>query len=289
MQNDYVKPAELMSEALAAAERKAALPVRDLLLRGALAGAFLGYATSLVFVVVSQGVAPIVGAILFPVGFVILVLLGLELATGNFAILTQGCLAGRVSGSALARNWTYVYLGNLLGSVFYALLFYAAITSFGATDGGPLGELVRQAAQKKTLVYAALGARGWATAFVKAILCNWMVTLGTMMAFVSRSTTGKIVAMWLPILTFFAHGYEHSIVNMFVIPAGMLLKAPVSPATWWVWNQVPVTLGNILGGAVLTALALHLTYHPREAPIAESQAVLLPAAGVPLTPEKSIG
>ena len=287
MPDDYVKPAELMAEALAAAERKAALPVRDLLLRGALAGAFLGYATSLVFVVVSQGVAPIVGAILFPVGFVILVLLGLELATGNFALLTQGCLSGRVSGSALLRNWAWVYLGNLLGSLFYAALFYAAITSFGATDGGPLGELVRQAAQKKTLAYAALGARGWATAFVKAILCNWMVTLGTMLAFVSRSTFGKIAAMWLPILTFFAHGYEHSIVNMFLIPAGMFLRASVSPATWWLWNQIPVTLGNILGGAVLTAWILHLTYYQPAAPqrLEKTQLPAIPA-GVALPMEE---
>ena len=198
MQNDYVKPADLVAEALAAAERKAVLPARDLLVRGALAGAFLGYATSLVFVVIAQGVAPIVGAILFPVGFVMLVLLGLELATGNFALLPQGMFAGRVSGANLLRNWTIVYAGNLLGSVFYALLFYLAITNFGSTDGGPLGEAVRQAAQKKTLVYMALGGKGWGTAFVKAILCNWMVTLGAMLAFVSRSTAGKIAAMRTP-------------------------------------------------------------------------------------------
>ena len=82
----------------------------------------------------------------------------------------------------------------------------------------------------------------------------------------SRSTIGKIAAMWLPILTFFAQGYEHSIVNMYVIPAGMQLGAPVSIKAWWLWNQIPVTLGNILGGAIFTALALHLTYHPRPAP-----------------------
>ena len=87
-----------------------------------------------------------------------------------------------------------------------------------------------------------------------------MVTLGAVLAFVSRSTFGKIAAMWLPIATFFAHGYEHSIVNMFVIPAGMLLGAPVSGADWWLWNQIPVTLGNIVSGAVLTGLALGACY-----------------------------
>jgi formate transporter len=78
----------------------------------------------------------------------------------------------------------------------------------------------------------------------------------------SRSTMGKIVAAWLPIFTFFALGYEHSIVNMFVIPAGMLLGAKVTIADWWIWNQIPVTIGNFVGGALFTGLALYLTYKP---------------------------
>src|SRR2546423_9197547 len=91
-----------------------------------------------------------------------------------------------------------------------------------------------------------------------------MVTLGTILAFTSRSTIGKIVAMWLPITIFFAHGYEHSIVNMFVIPAGMLLGAPVSMKQWWVWNQIPVTLGNIVAGAAFTGIALWYTFARKE-------------------------
>src|SRR5260370_29465390 len=94
-----------------------ALPVRDMLIRGILAGAFLGYATSLVFVVLAQGIAPIVGAILFPVGFVILVLLGLELVTGNFALLPAGVMARTVRVSKLFREWGWVYLGNLICTV----------------------------------------------------------------------------------------------------------------------------------------------------------------------------
>jgi formate/nitrite transporter FocA (FNT family) len=97
-------------------------------------------------------------------------------------------------------------------------------------------------------------------AITRAVLCNWMVTLGVVMALTSQSTIGKIAAMWLPIMTFFAQGFEHSVVNMFVIPAGMLLGAHVSLADWWLWNQAPVTLGNLLGGVVFTGLALHVTY-----------------------------
>jgi len=87
------------------------------------------------------------------------------------------------------------------------------------------------------------------------------------MAMVSRSTAGKVLAMWLPILTFFAQGFEHSIVNMFVIPSGMLLHAPVSVSTWWLWNQIPVTIGNIFSGSIFTGLALYSTYRPKSAPV----------------------
>jgi formate/nitrite transporter len=257
---DYVVPTEVVSDAMNAAVKKAGLPARDMLIRGALAGVFLGYATSLVFVALTQGLPALVGAIIFPVGFVMLVLLGFELATGNFALLPAAWLDQRISFGAMMRNWAWVYLGNLIGSVLYALLFYLAITSFGANNGGALGDQLRQVAQKKTLGYAALGMGGWGTAFIKAVLCNWMVTVGTMLAFASRSTIGKIVAMWLPITIFFAHGYEHSIVNMFVIPAGMFLGAPVSMRQWWLWNQVPVTIGNILAGGLLTGAALWYTF-----------------------------
>lgn len=268
---DYVTPPEIVAESMQLAKRKANLSVFDLLVRGMLAGAFLGYATSLALVIVSQGLPGIAGAAFFPVGFVMLVLLGLELATGNFALLPPALVAREVSFGRLLRNWGWVYLGNLVGSVVYALLFYLAITNFGTSNGGALGDQLRQIAQKKTLAYAALGGSGWATAFVKGVLCNWMVTLGVVLALASRSTVGKIVAMWLPIMTFFALGFEHSIVNMYLIPAGMMLKAPVSLKSWWLWNQVPVTLGNIVSGALFTGLALYLTYAAKPA------AVLLPA------------
>src|SRR5260370_5137508 len=233
---DYVGPKQLVAEMLEAAEKKAALSVRDLMIRGILAGVFLGYATSLVFVVLSQGLPPIVGAILFPVGFVILVLLGLELATGNFALLPAGVMAGTVSVSRLLRNWGWVYLGNLIGSVFYAALFYLAITSWRTGNGGAVADLVKQAAQKKTLAYAALGPSGWGAAFVKPVLCNWMVTIGAMPPLSARSPVVKTVPICLPILTFFALGFEHSRLNMYLIPSGMMFGAPISVVQALFWN-----------------------------------------------------
>jgi formate/nitrite transporter len=267
---DHVSPTDLLQEAVQLAKKKSDLSVADMLIRGALSGAFLGYATSLAFLVTSQGLPPIVGAILFPVGFVILALLGLELVTGNFALLPAGVLAGTMSFTKLLRNWGWVYLGNLLGSLLYAGLFYLAITNWRTSSGGAVGDLLRQAAQRKTLGFAALGGSGWALALVKGILCNWMVTIGAMLALVSRSTVGKIAAMWLPIMTFFALGFEHSVVNMYVLPAGMMLGAAISVRQILFWNLLPVTLGNIIAGAFFTGMALYATYAVKPAPTVSS-------------------
>lgn len=286
---DYVNPTQLVEEAILLAGKKASLRVSDMLIRGTLAGVFLGFATSLAVIVTAQGALPVVGAILFPVGFVMLALLGLELATGNFALLPAGCAAGKVSFGKLVRNWGWVYLGNLLGSLLYAVLFYWSVTNFGHVSAGPVGDMLKSAAQKKTVGYMAFGASGWATAVVKGVLCNWMVTVGAVLALVSRSTVGKVVAMWLPILTFFAQGFEHSIVNMFVIPVGMMFGAPVSIGNWLLWNQLPVTMGNILAGAFLTGLALYSTYGERSSLVMQARAaqgessaseVLVPTAAV---------
>src|SRR5260370_32391052 len=185
---DYVSPPELMADAVELAKRKASLSIRDMLLRGTLAGVLLGYATSLVIVVLSQGLTPIVGAALFPAGFVILVLLGFELVTGHFALLPAAAVSGQVTWGKLVRNWSWVYLANLIGSVLYALLFYLAVTNFGTSNGGALGDQVRLLAQKKTLTYIALGGSGWGTPLVQGFLGNCMVTLCAMLAPTPPST-----------------------------------------------------------------------------------------------------
>src|SRR5205823_11344128 len=142
------------------------------------------------------------------------------------------------------------------------------------TPAAPLTKLLVTASEAKTLGYAKLGYDGLMSAFVKAILCNWMVTMGVVMSLTSQSTAGKIAAMWLPILTFFAQGFEHSVVNMFAIPAGMLLGARVSVADWWIWNQLPVTLGNLVAGMVLTGFALYATHRKR--PVRAAASVVVP-------------
>lgn len=251
----YIKPDVVVDSMIQAGANKAKLGAKDLLIRSILSGALLGFATTLAFTGTAQTSLGIVGALVFPVGFVMIVLLGLELVTGNFALVPLGVMEGRINMADLWFNWGWVFLGNLIGGVLYAILFAKTLT-----PGAPLAKMLITVSETKTLGYAQLGYEGLLSAFVKAILCNWMVTMGVVMSLTSQSTMGKIVAMWLPILTFFAQGFEHSVVNMFVIPVGMILGAQVSLSDWWFWNQIPVTLGNVFGGFIFTGLALYLTH-----------------------------
>ena len=257
----YVKPEDVVENMLQAGGKKAGLTVKDMLIRGALSGVFLGYATTLAVTAATQTALGIVGALVFPVGFVMIILLGLELATGNFALIPIAVKDGRTTFSRLAYNWTWVLIGNLIGSLFYAVLYYVVITKMGNIDPTTIvaAKKIMVIAEHKTIDYAHLGFDGTISAFTSAILCNWMVTLGAVMALTSTTTIGKIAAMWLPIMTFFALGYEHAIVNMFVIPAGIMLGANVTISDWWLWNEIPVLLGNIVGGMIFTGFALYFT------------------------------
>jgi formate transporter len=257
---DSLKPAEIAENMAQAGIAKSALSPFHLLIRGALSGALLGFATSLAIGATVQTGQLLVGALIFPVGFVMIVLLGLELVTGSFALLPLAWLRGRASLGTVLANWSWVFVGNLVGSVFYAALLVIALTNAGQIEPSGIAARIVQLAEAKTIGYAHFGAAGMLTVFVKAVLCNWMVCLGVVMAMSSTSTIGRIAAAWMPILVFFAQGFEHSVVNMFIIPAGMLMGAKVSLGDWWIWNQIPVTLGNLVGGMVFTGLALYVTY-----------------------------
>ncbi|WP_346234561.1 formate/nitrite transporter family protein [Lysinibacillus telephonicus] len=256
----YVKPKQVIENMIQAGIDKAKLPVKDMVIRGILSGALLGFGTTLAFTAEMQTKLGIVGALLFPTAFVIIILLGLELVTGNFALIPLAVLEKKATVKEMFSNWFWVIVGHLIGGFIYAILFVISITNFGATTDSVVAQKIIAVAEAKTLHYQALGASGFIVVFIKAILCNWMVTLGAVMAMTSQSTIGKIAAMWLPILIFFAQGFEHAVVNMFVIPAGMLLGANVNVFDWWIWNQIPVLFGNIVGGLIFTGLALYSTY-----------------------------
>ncbi|WP_426447859.1 formate/nitrite transporter family protein [Paenibacillus sp. S-38] len=261
---DYVKPEQVVNTMIQSGAAKAALGVKDALVRGFLGGSILAFATTLAYTAAAQTKLPLVGALVFPVGFVIIILLGLELVTGSFALIPLAVLEKKATLRSMLSNFFWVILGHLVGAVVYAGLFYAAVTNFGHIQDQSVIQTIIKTAETKTNGYAVLGFDGLAAVFAKAVLCNWMVTLGAVMAMTAQSTTGKILAMWLPILTFFAQGFEHAVVNMFVIPAGMLYGADVSFSGWWLWNQLPVLLGNFAGGVIFTGLLLYYTHSQKK-------------------------
>jgi formate/nitrite transporter len=268
---DYAKPDDVVAAMVDASLKKLALGPRDLLIRGALSGALLGAATVLAFTGAVTSGQPIVGALIFPVSLVMIVLLGLELVTGSFALVPLARLEGKAGWGAVVANWSWVFVANLLGSIVFGALIAISLTNMGKTEVAGVAARIVAAAEAKTIANEALGMAGLVSVFVKGILCNWLVCLGVVMAMTSTSTVGKIAATWLPIFTFFALGFEHAVVNMFIIPTGMLLGAKVSLSDWWLWNQIPVTLGNLVGGFVFTGLALYATYKPAALSPAASQ------------------
>jgi formate transporter len=263
---DYVTPAEVAKSMVETGARKLALSTSQLLVRSILSGALLGVATSLAFTGAFTTGQPLVGALIFPVGLIIIVLLGLELVTGSFALVPLPVLTGEASGGAVVVNWGWVFLGNLIGSVAYGVLIAVALTDMGAIEPAGVAARIVAAAEAKTTGYAAFGFAGLVTVFVKGMLCNWMVCLAVVLAMSTTSTLGKIATAWMPVFIFFAQGFEHSVVNMFLIPTGMMLGAKVTVADWWLWNQVPVTLGNLVGGFCFTGFALYWTYKPAVPP-----------------------
>jgi formate transporter len=260
---DYVKPIDVASAMVNAGRTKLALPATDLIIRGGLAGGILAAATSLAITGTVQTGQPLVGALVFPVGLILIVLLGLDLVTGAFGLLPLPWIENDADTKTMLSNWGWVFLGNLIGSVVYGGLLAIALTNFGATAPAGVAAKIVAIAEAKTTGYAALGFAGLVTVFVKAILCNWMVCLAIVAAMTTSSTIGKIACAYMPVFIFFAQGFEHSVVNMFIIPTGMMMGAKVSVADWWLWNQIPVTLGNLVGGFVFTGLALYITHRPR--------------------------
>lgn len=258
---DYITPKEVAAIMMSTAINKSKLSVKDLLIRGALSGALLAISVTLAFLATTQTSIPLIGAFVFPVGFVIIVILGLELVTGSFSLVPLAYFEKKITAVSMYKNLFWVFIGNLLGSVLFAVMFWAAATETGQiTELGAVEQLIIKISENKTIGYGHHGTAGLFSAFVKAILCNWMVCMGVVMSMTSKSTLGKILAAGIPIFIFFALGYEHAVVNMFVIPAGMMLGADVSLSDWWFYNQLIVTAGNIIGGLLFTGMGIYYTY-----------------------------
>jgi formate/nitrite transporter len=258
----YVKPNEFVKTMVDAGESKLFMHPRDVLLRAFMAGAILAIAVALAITAAVQTGYPIVGAIIFPVGFCILNLLGFDLLTGVFALVPLALFDKRPGAniSGMLKNWGLVAAGNLAGALFSATLIAISFTFAFSTEPTAVGKAFAKAAEARTLGFAEYGMAGWFTVFVKGILCNWMVSIGVVGAMYSKTVGGKVIAMWMPILIFFGLVFEHAVVNMYLFPLGMMMGAPITVGDWLFWNEIPVILGNLVGGLLLTGTVLYATH-----------------------------
>lgn len=263
----YLVPTEFVTRMVDAGEAKIFMSTRDTVIRAYMAGAILALAAAFAVTVTVQTGQPLLGAILFPVGFCMLYLLGFDLLTGVFTLCPLALIDKRpgVTLGGVLRNWWLVFVGNFAGALTVAL-FMAIIFTFGfATAPNLVGQKIGLIGESRTVGYAAYGASGMLTLFIRAVLCNWMVSTGVVGAMLSTSVTGKVLAMWMPIMVFFYMGFEHSIVNMFLFPSGLLLGGNFSLYDYLIWNELPTVLGNLVGGLTFVGLALYST-HVRTAP-----------------------
>ncbi len=273
-QMDYVLPNELVDGMIAAGGKKSTVSIKNLLVRGFYSGAILGLATCLAITVGIQSGMPFLGSVIFPFGFASIVLFGMELVTGNFALLPMATWAGRSSWRATFRNWMWVWIGNFLGTALVALLLSISLTSAGTVEplsaaaGGKgwavvAAKIIAINKANVLLKYESLGSTGFLLAFLRGIIANWLVCLGVTMALVSKSVPGKILACWLPITAFQTMGMEHIVVNMFLHTAGPLLGSGVPFGKVIFWNFLPVTLGNIVGGMVFIGMLFYSTHRTK--------------------------
>lgn len=263
----YLVPSEFVTKMVDAGESKIYMSTRDTIIRAYMAGAILALAAAFAVMVTQQTGYPIIGAILFPVGFCILYLLGFDLLTGVFVLTPLAWLDKRpgVTIGGILRNWGLVFVGNFLGAFTVAVMMAIVFTFGFSTEPNAVGKTLAGIGEARTLGYAEHGAAGMLTLFIRGMLCNWMVSTGVVGAMISTSVSGKVIAMWMPIMVFFAMTFEHSIVNMFLFPSAMLMGGNFSVMDYLIWNEIPTVLGNLVGGLAFTGLTLYAT-HIKTAP-----------------------
>jgi formate/nitrite transporter len=258
----YVNPAQFVTKMIDAGETKAFMSTRDTMIRAYMAGAILALAAAFAVTVTVQTGNALVGALLFPVGFCLLYLLGFDLLTGVFTLVPLALLDKRrgVTVRSMLRNWGLVFLGNFAGALTVAFMMAIIFTYGFSVDPNEVGLKLGEIGHSRTVGYAEHGAAGMLTLFIRGVLCNWMVSTGVVAAMMSTSVSGKVIGMWMPIMLFFYMGFEHSVVNMFLFPSGLMLGGEFSVMDYLLWNEIPTVVGNLVGGLAFVGLTLYATH-----------------------------
>jgi len=251
----FLSPAEISQELVHIGTKKAEAKGWELFLFGILAGIYIGFGAQTAISVTSggaldPGLAKFLSGSVFSLGLMLVLIPGAELFTGNI-LMTIGFLSGRYNILKLLRNWLIVYAGNFVGSVFLAWLVIKTGLFGSINTYTPLGMAVISVAENKI-------ALGFTEALTRGILCNILVCLAVIICLSSLTVSGKILGIYFPVMAFVASGYEHSIANMFFIPAGLMAEGCFISKFPLLWkNLVPVTIGNIIGGLIL------VIFHPK--------------------------
>lgn len=269
-----MKPNDILNTTIESGVNKANSSFGKLAILGILAGAYIALAGAganmaafnLLGSAATFGLGKLVSGVIFPIGLMMVMLCGAELFTGNCLMLTS-VVDKKIKISGMLRNWVIVYIANLIGGVLIAWM----VTKGGMLNAGDsmLGAMTVKIAVGKVNM-------SFLVCIIMGILCNWLVCLAVWMATGADSTIGKIGSIFFPICLFVVSGFEHSVANMYYIPAGLFAKAnetfvalsgvsseALSNLNWgsfFVDNLLPVTIGNIIGGAVFVGLAYYLAY-----------------------------
>lgn len=234
--------------------KKAGLPIGKMIVLGMLAGVYIGFGACVFVQATAAGgdafqtmAAKLIGASLFPVGLMMVILCGAELFTGN-NLLTLALMDGKITWGKMLRNWCVVYIANLAGSVILAFLLAKSGLFADAA-----GERAMAIASAKTSI-------PFMPALIRGILCNILVVLACWFQAGAKDMIGKIFAIWFPIMLFVFAGFEHSVANMTYIPLGIFLGADVTWGAFFIGNLLPVTIGNMIGGAVIIPFAYYYSY-----------------------------
>jgi len=273
MEKTFLSPAEITEGFVDVGCKKVGLPAYKQFLLGILAGAFIAFAAEgsnvAIHTISSVGIGKALAGALFATGLMMVIVAGAELFTGNCLIVVS-CSEGRASWIELLKNWFFVYTGNFVGSMII-VFFILQSGQLDFSNGMLGGYTIKVAAYKTGLTFS--------KAFFMGIMCNWLVCIAVWMAFGAKDIAGKLLAIFFPIWLFVTSGFEHSIANMYYIPAGILAKTnsawveaavsmgvkpeKIDALNWGSFifkNLIPVTIGNIVGGCLFVGIVYWLSY-----------------------------
>jgi formate/nitrite transporter len=273
-------PVQIVAKAGDAGKYKTGLPWWNMMLRGFMSGSYIAMGGALATVcstgimatdatlrygTASAGFSQLILGAVFPVGLIITVLTGAELFTGDAMLAPMAAFVHKISWMNVANLWVFVYLGNLIGSVWYAyLMAYGPFSTWDAAGAATVTAFGTRAIAIAVAKTSYVGTAGMWSAFLKAIGCNWLVNLGILLGICADDLIGKFFGIWFPIMAFVSSGFEHSIANMYFIPAGILTQGLIIDTSKWnlalnwvsMWtnNLIIVTIGNIVGALFFVAV-----------------------------------